>query len=194
MSDSRIRSFIAVELSYAARIEAGRLISAVEKTGIQGVRAVRPEGIHLTLRFLGDVESDAIPRVISSIRAAVAQSQPFELALNAVGAFPNTASATVLWVGVDGDMSSLSDLHENVESELSNVGFRRDRRRFNPHITLARIRDRVTRTDRRRLFETVFAVSHDRVQFEVKAVTLFKTTLHPEGSIHTALHRARLGE
>ena len=100
MSDSQIRSFIAVELSAAARIEAGRLISAVKKTGIQGARAVRPEGIHLTLRFLGDVESDAIPRVISSIRAAVAQSQPFELALDDVGAFPKIRASARVFMGL----------------------------------------------------------------------------------------------
>ena len=194
MSGGKIRTFIAVELSDDARVEAARLISRVEKLELRGVRSVRPEGIHLTLRFLGDVDSDSVPRIISAVGAAAAQSQPFALTLGGVGAFPNAASARVLWVGVDGEMTRLSELHKNVESELSNVGFKRDRRRFNPHITLARIRDRVSRADRRRLFETVSAVSHDRVRFSVKTVTLFQTTLHPEGSIHTALYRARLGE
>ena len=161
--------------------------------GIRGVRAVRPHGIHLTLRFLGDVNSSAVPRAISAMRAAAARSHPFDLSLGDVGAFPNAASARVLWVGVEGDVGSLGELREEVETELSGVGFRRDGRRFNPHITLARLRDRVSRADRRQVVDTVSAVGHTRVRFGVEAVTLFQSTLHSEGSIHTPLCRARLG-
>ena len=89
MSESRIRTFIAVELCDDAKAEAGLLISAVEKMGIHGVRAVRPRGIHLTLRFLGDIDRDAVPGVIAAIRAAASRSHPFDLALGDVGAFPN---------------------------------------------------------------------------------------------------------
>ncbi len=194
MSDGRIRTFIAVELSDAAKAEAGRLISSVAKMGILGVRPVRPHGIHLTLRFLGDVDCDAVSRAVSAIAAAAARSHPFDLSLGEVGAFPNTASARVLWVGVDGDTDSLGELRENVEAELSDLGFRRDRRRFNPHITLARLRDRVSRADRRRIVEVASDVGHARPHFRIEAVTLFQSTLHPEGSIHTPLCRARLGD
>lgn len=189
----KVRAFIAVELSDAAKTEAGRFISAVEKMGIRGVRAVRPQGIHLTLRFLGDIDCDAVPTVIAAIRAAAARSHPFDLSLGEVGTFPNAGSARVLWVGVEGDVVNLSGLREEVENELSGVGFRRDRRRFNPHVTLARLRDRVSRADRRRVVESVSTVGHARIGFSVEAVTLFQSTLHTEGSIHTPLCRARLG-
>ena len=189
----KVRAFIAVELSDAAKTEAGRLISVVSEMGIRGVRAIRPQGIHLTLRFLGGIDCDAVPEVIAAIRVAAARSHPFDLSLGEVGAFPNEASARVLWVGVEGDVISLSRLREKVENELSSVGFRRDRRRFNPHVTLARLRDRVSRANRRRVVETVYTVGHARTGFSVEAVTLFQSTLHPEGSIHTPLCRARLG-
>ena len=194
MSDGRIRAFIAVELSDAVKAEAGRLISFVAEMGIQGARAVRPHGVHLTLRFLGDVDCDALPLVVSAIRAAAARSHPSDLSLGEVGAFPNMASARVLWVGVDGDTDSLGRLREDIEDELSRVGFRRDRGRFNPHITLARLRDRVSRSDRRRIIEGVSAVGHARLSFAVEAVTLFQSTLHPEGSFHTPLCRVPLGD
>lgn len=194
MSESRIRTFIAVELCDDAKAEAGLLISAVEKMGIHGVRAVRPRGIHLTLRFLGDIDRDAVPGVIAAIRAAASRSHPFDLALGDVGAFPNPGSARVLWIGVDGDTGSLGELRESVEDELSGAGFRRDKRRFNPHITLARLRDRVAGSDRRRVIRAVSGVAYARIGFSVEEVTLFQTTLHPEGSIHTPLCRAQLGE
>ena len=194
LSAGQIRTFIAVELSDAAKAETGRLISSVAEMGIQGVRTVRPGGIHLTLRFLGDVDCDALPRIASAIRTAAVCSHPFDLSLGEVGAFPNTASARVLWVGVDGDTCRLRRLREGLEDELSGVGFRRDRRRFNPHITLARLRDRVSRSDRRRVVEAVSAVGHARLRFRVKAVTLFRSVLHAEGSIHTPMHHARFGD
>ena len=193
MSDNQVRSFIAVELSDGARAEVGRIIVAVSGMGIHGVRAIRPEGVHLTLRFLGDVDQDDIPQVIAAIRAAASRSHPFDLNLSDVGGFPNAGSARVLWAGVAGDTTSLSELRECVEDELSGVGFRRDRRRFNPHITLARLRDGVKNPDRRRVVETASTVGHNRVCFAVDAVTLFHSTLHPEGSIHTPLCRVKLG-
>ncbi len=193
MSESKVRCFIAVELSDEARGEVQGLIDAVSALEIRGVRAVRPGGVHVTLRFLGDIERDAVPRAIEAIRASAPRSQPFCLRLAGIGAFPNIRSARVLWVGVSGDTERLSDLHEFVEDELSGAGFRRDRRRFNPHITLARLRERVSNSDRRRVVETASAVGHERTAFTVGAVTLFQSTLHPEGSIHTPICRAQLG-
>ena len=191
MSEDKVRCFIAVELSAEAKAEVQRLTKAVSELEIRGVRAVRPEGVHVTLRFLGDIESDAVPRAIAAIRASASQSRPFDLSLAEVGAFPNNRSARVLWAGASGDTDDLEELHERVESELAAVGFRRDRRRFNPHITLARLRERVSGSDRRRVVEKVSTVGHARVAFRVDAITLFQSTLHPEGSIHTPLCRVR---
>ncbi len=191
MSEDKVRCFIAVELSDDAREEVQRLIEAVSELEIRGVRAVRPGGVHVTLRFLGDIERDAVHNAIAAIRASAPQSRPFDLSLADVGAFPNTRSARVLWVGVSGDTDRLGELHERVEDELADAGFRRDRRRFNPHITVARLRERVSGSDRRRVVDTASSVGHGRVAFRVEAVTLFQSTLHPEGSIHTPLCRVR---
>ena len=141
-----MRCFIAVELSAEARAEVQRLIEAVSELEIRGVRAVRPGGVHVTLRFLGDIEREAGPqRHRLQIRACGASClRPCNLSLADIGAFPSTRSARVLWVGVSGDTDSLGELHERVEDELSSVGFRRDRRQFSPHITLARLRERVS--------------------------------------------------
>ena len=194
MSDGKVRCFIAVELSDEAQAEIQCLIEAVSEMEIRGVRAVRPGGVHVTLRFLGDIEREAVSRAIAAIRAAAPQSQPFDLTLADVGAFPNTRSARVLWAGVAGDTRSLGKLHERVEDELSAAGFTRDRRRFSPHITLARLRERVSGSDRRRVIDAVAAVEYERVTFRVDAITLFQSTLHPEGSIHTPLCRVRFGD
>lgn len=193
MSGDKVHCFIAVELSDEAKAEIQRLIEAVSGMEIRGVCAVRPDGVHVTLRFLGDIERDSVPRIIQVIRSAASLSGTFELTLSGVGAFPSTRSARVLWAGLSGDTDILGELRERVEYELSAAGFRRDRRRFNPHITFARLRDRVSGPDRRRIIATASEVSYSNVTFTVEAITLFQSTLHPEGSIHTPLSREQLG-
>ncbi len=117
---------------------------------------------------------------------------PFELALGDVGAFPTLGRARALFVGVDGEIETLTLLRDGVEAELSKIGFRRDRRRFNPHITVARIRDRVSRPDRRAVVEAARSANHAKVAFRVAAFSLFQSTLTPEGAIYNPLATVRL--
>ena len=187
-----IRAFIAVEPSDEARTEVARVASAVGSVGVNGARPVRDEGLHITLRFLGDVGIEDVPHVAEAARAASQRVEPFELALGDVGAFPTLGRARALFVGVDGEIETLTLLRDGIEAELSKVGFRRDRRRFSPHITVARIRDRVSRPDRRAIVEAARSANHARVAFSVDALRLFQSTLTPEGAIYHPLATVRL--
>ena len=193
MSGGKLRVFIAVDLSGQAKTEIGRHIAAIQKLRIQGVRTARPDGMHITVRFLGDVGMHAIPDLREAIRRAASRIEPFGLALGRTGAFPDSDSARVLWVGVDGDVTTLRTLHTNMEEELSQIGFRGDGRRFNPHITVARVRDRVNRSDRLRLVDAMSSIPHRGVAWTADAVVLFSSTLHPDGSRYDPLYRSSLG-
>ena len=183
----RIRAFIAVELSDEARAEVGRVALAVRGGVVRGVRAVRDDGLHITLRFLGDIERDDVPQVSAAVQSAARQVAPFELALGDVGAFPSLGRARTLFVGVGGDIERLNALRDGIESELSKVGFRRDRRRFNPHITVGRIRDRVSRSDGRAVVRAAQSVEYGRASFRVDTVRLFQSTLTPDGAVYRIL-------
>ena len=187
MRTERIRTFIAIEPSADARDEVARIASAVRGADVRGARAVRDEGLHLTLRFLGDVERGDVPGIAAAVRTAARRIPPFEVALGDVGAFPTIRRARTLFAGVDGDIKALINLRDGIESELSKVGFRRDRRRFNPHITIARIRDRVSGADRRAVVDAARSVDYTRTTFTVDGVTLFQSTLTPEGAIYRPL-------
>ena len=190
--NERVRAFIAVEPSDEARAEVARVASAVGSVGVNGARLVRDEGLHITLRFLGDVDVEDVPLVAEVARTASLRVEPFELTLGDVGAFPTLGRARALFVGVDGEIETLTLLRDGIEAELSKVGFRRDRRRFNPHITVARIRDRVSRPDRRAVVEAARSANHARVAFSVDAFRLFRSTLTPEGAIYDPLATVRL--
>ena len=193
MRDGQSRLFIALDLSDEARLEVSGLISAIDRLGIGGVRTVRSAGIHLTLRFVGDVERERIQTLVDAMRSASARTEPFTLVLGEVGAFPNVRNASVLWVGIDGDIDSVVQLRRRIEDEMSGHGFRRDRRRFNPHVTLARIRPGVSAEDRARLIDEIKSAGHTRTRFVINSVALYQSTLHPEGAIYHLLCRVQIG-
>ena len=168
------------------------MASAVRGVGVRGVRAVGDGGLHITLRFLGDVERGDVPKIAASVRAAARQVAPFELALGDVGAFPSLGRARTLFVGVGGDTKTLAELRDGMEAELSKVGFRRDGRRFSPHITVGRIRDRVSRSDGRAVVRAAQSVDYARAAFRVGAVRLFQSTLTPDGAVYEPLATVQL--
>ncbi len=189
-----MRVFVAVELSDEAKAEIAGLISAINALKVRDARTVRPEGVHLTLKFLGDVDSARVPDIQSAMNASAAGAEPFELALGDTGVFPNPRAARVLWVGVEGDIERLSEMQGRVEENMANLGFRPERRGFNPHITIGRLREGVSRSDRRRVVETLFSREYGQPAFYVERVGLINTTLHPDGSIYEPIYGVGLGD
>ena len=185
---SKVRLFIAVEIPEQARTELRRLIAAVDAPGVPGIRTVKPEGIHLTLQFLGDVDAGRVPIIARSMRRAAARSKPLDLVLGETGAFPNPAAARVLWVSVGGEVAKLRRLHKGLEDELKTIGFSREARSFNPHITIARLRDGVRSADRRRVIDTASRGVYARTGIRADSISLMQSTLHPDGAIYTRLH------
>ena len=189
----KMRVFIAVELPAEVKAEFTGLVSAIDALGVRGVRTVRPSGIHLTIKFLGDVSADLIPEIESAMDDAAAEAEPFDLALGDSGAFPNPGAARVLWVGVAGDMERLRRLNRRVERSLSGLGFKPERRRFNPHITAARMRDRVSRSDRRRATDALFSHRYARPAIRVDRISLIRSVLHPDGAVYEPIYGVSLG-
>ena len=183
-----------MELPDPVKAEMGKLIAAVDALELRSVRTVRAEGLHLTLRFLGDVDSDVVPSIISAMETAAAESAPFELSLAGTGAFPNTATPRTLWVGMKGDLDQLVTLQRGVQSALETAGFGRSRERFSPHVTIARIRDRVSSIHRRRAAAVLNEAIPSPIKVRVDSITLMRSTPQPGGSIYNQLHTAPLGD
>ena len=191
-SGEKIRVFVAVELPDAVKAEFAGLVSTIDALGVRGVRTVRPNGIHLTLKFLGDVNADLVLDIQAAMDAAASGAAPFDLSLGDAGMFPNPGAARVLWVGVEGDIKRLSRLQERVERSLTDLGFRPERRRFNPHITAGRIRDGVSRPDRRRVTDTLFSHGYVRPPIRVESISLIRSILRPDGAIYEPVYTVGL--
>jgi len=183
-----IRAFVAIKIDPGAaqRISAAR--SQLEKN-FPGIRWVGPENLHLTLKFLGQVDDDKITPVEDSLERALRSMPCFGVSCRGLGVFPDIRRAKVLWVGLEG--GPLARLAAIVEGALEPLGFAREKREFRPHLTIGRWRDSAGRPDllrqeleRRRREE--FGSS------QINEVILFQSVLKQDGAVHTPLKVFRL--
>ncbi len=192
---ANIRTFLAVDLSPSIRKTLGDLAQSIMKARVSGLTLVRPGNMHLTLKFFGDMDSRLAPRVIEEMHRVTKAQHPFTLTLGAVGAFPSSRNARVLWIGLDGDTSELRGFHRRFEDAFERLGIPKDNRDFHPHLTIARLNERTAPTDRRRATEALYSANVIPGQpINVKSVTLMKSELRPGGPEYTPLaHVALIG-
>lgn len=192
-ADARMRAFVAIELSDDAKRALTDLIQSLHSRRIDGLRLVRPEGIHLTLKFLGNINASRVPSIAEALAAASARHAPFRFTLTAPGFFPNADRARVLWVGVGGDMRPLIDLQRDVDQTLAALGFAAEKRPFNPHLTIARMRDSAARADRRRAADALAAYPlPPGIAVSANAVSLMQSELRPGGAVYTRIAHVAL--
>jgi 2'-5' RNA ligase len=177
-----VRLFLALELPASLRDRLAALQSRLRPTSA-GWRWVRPEGIHLTLRFLGEVEAQQDSACRSAWRDAVRPLPPFRFSVEGIGRFPPAGRPRVLWVGVreEGSAGVLQALVGRLERAARECGFPPERRRFSPHLTLAR----AARGGRPEWHGGAKESLGERV--EVDRVLLFLSELRPSGARYTAL-------
>ena len=194
MSES-VRAFLSISLGGEVRSTLGVILHRVEAAGAPGVRLVRPESIHLTLKFLGDTSGPRIDAVKAAVGQAVRDERRFGLTLGRPGVFPSRRSPRVLWIGLDGDLDRLADLQQRVEEAVGTAGFAREARRFTPHLTIGRVRER---TDRDRTLPAVEALLAadipTDVRIDVRSVHLMRSILLPTGAAYDVLAELPLAE
>jgi len=189
----QIRSFIAIELPAELKLELVQL-EAQLKSGKQfGVKWVDPDGIHLTMKFLGNIAVDRVEGITRAMEEAVRGISPFQLKVKELGVFPNFKRVQVAWVGLTGEVDKLAQLQKRIESNLTPLGFAPESRPFAPHLTLARLRAQTSLDDRQRfgqlIANTTFEAAHT---IEVDAINLIKSQLTREGAIYSQINSIRL--
>ena len=136
-----MRAFVAVDISPEARLTLAAAVDSLQNEGVAGVRWVRPSGIHVTLKFLGEIDPGLPGGILDALRRTGEGLSPFRLGLAGLGAFPRPEAARVIWAGLDGDVDQLKGLQRDVDREVSPVaGLPPDKRPFAPHLTLGRVR------------------------------------------------------
>jgi len=190
----QIRSFIAIELPEEAKRGLAKLRRALEKDEHKFVKWVDPGGIHLTLKFLGNIPSKRIAEITEAMEKATQGTPPFHLEISGLGVFPSLKQVRVFWVGIGGELDKLSRLQQSIDSALAALGFAKEERPFVPHLTLARIREGTSPPERRSFGELVDSTTfEDKYPVEVEAIRLMRSQLTPAGAIYTCLSVVELG-
>ncbi|NIM44435.1 MAG: RNA 2',3'-cyclic phosphodiesterase, partial [Nitrososphaeria archaeon] len=148
-----IRSFIAIELPEEIRLELARLEDSLKSGGISFVKWVNPLGIHLTLKFLGNVAPAMVAKITTAMAEVAGGRTPFRLEVGRLGIFPNIRQPRLAWVGVEGEVDKLAKLQRQIDASLSLLGFPKEQRPFTPHLTLGRLRDRASTRQRQQFGE-----------------------------------------
>ena len=189
----QIRSFIAIELPDGAKKMLRQLQSQLKTGGQFPVKWVDPESIHLTLKFLGNVSSDTIETITNEIEESARGIAPFQLEVKGLGVFPNPHRTQVIWVGVSGELETLSRLQQRIESRLAPLGFPPEARKFTAHLTLGRVRERATPQERQSLGQLITATGFESgFSFSVDSVQLMRSQLTSAGAIYSRISSARL--
>ena len=184
-----IRTFIAVDLDDPVRDALAGLQERIRCELSPSMRWVKPEGMHLTLKFLGQTPEDLVPPIADALDAAARRSRPFTIELGEPGGFPNTRRPRVLWAAVRGDLDALADLRQNVEEMVSPLGFTTEDRAFRPHLTLGRASSDVRIAPERWEASGIKAAAASQT---VHQVALMKSDLGLGGARYTRLPAAEL--
>lgn len=184
-----MRLFIAIELPSEIKQGIAKVQEDLRNTGA-AANWTRPEGIHLTLKFLGEVDESKVDEIMMALTDAAQGIGKMDLEVAGAGAFPNAKMLRVLWLGVTGDVEKLGLLQAAVENAMMGLGFEREERTFSPHLTLARIKFPKPRDNWQQKIEGVRDVKLGG--FEAGHISLMKSELRREGAIYTEIGKAEL--
>ncbi len=185
-----IRSFIALELSPEIVSVLRDVVADLKRLNLDG-RAVNPDSIHLTLKFLGSVEPNLVPTIAASLRGVAAASAPFRLSLRGLGVFPNSRRPRVVWFGVD-PSAPLRSLQRDIERAAHHFGFEPEARPFSPHVTLMRLKSDANSAALARYLRENEAKANAG-ELAVDEFVMFQSVLKPGGAEYTKLATFRLG-
>ena len=178
-----MRCFIAIDLPQKIKNVLGAVINA-SKRHSKSIRWIAPDNIHLTLKFLGEIEESLIPVIKERLSASCSPHKTFTINITGAGAFPNFRSPNVLWFGIE-DSEELKRLYNNIEDAISLLGFKKEGRKFSPHLTIGRVKDK--NGIESALKE--FAAFKDRRfgSIEISEVVLMQSILKPSGAEYSRL-------
>jgi len=183
-----MRVFIAVPIPESCLEILAQMQQHLQKPQAE-VRWTAILSIHLTLKFLGEVNPVVIPDMAESLRTATNQVQTLNLQLSGLGSFPNQKNPRIIWCGIQGDIDLLTHLQETVEAVCKEYGFPPEDRPFRPHLTLGRIKDR---KNLQPLSDCIINESGLECSFNADHFNIYKSVLKPQGAVYNILETIAL--
>lgn len=185
-----IRSFLAFEVPPVMKEALTGVLEDAGRTRLN-VRWVKVDNIHLTMVFMGNIREEDLPGVRTAVAPVCSRYGPFDVSLRSLGFFPNARRPRVIWIGLDGDIERLSLLRDDLQTALEPFGLKKEKRKFQPHLTIGRFRN-PGRSDSS-CEDTLARYEDFRGSVcELDELILFKSDLKPGGAEYTRLDSWKL--
>jgi 2'-5' RNA ligase len=179
-----IRTFIAIELPEKIIYTISKVQEEIKSYGLK-IRWVRPENIHLTLKFLGDIQEADTEKVARAVSESVTGHPPISLAVKGIGVFPGIRRPRVIWLGVSNQLDVLTTFQKTLDEKLEAIGFPKEKRPFRGHLTLGRIKSKI---DPKTLNDVLKEFTRfESESFSADRIILYKSELKPKGPVYTKL-------
>jgi 2'-5' RNA ligase len=186
----KIRVFTAVDVSEEVREKTAAYISKLRQLYWKiPVGWEKPEKLHLTLKFLGDIDAAQLEKLKNVVEAAASNTEQLSLTIENTGVFPPRSCPRVLWLGVTEENLGLTKLQDLMEKEAEKAGFEREKRAYHPHLTIARLR---VPAKSRELAQYHLQVGFPPINFEVNEVTIYKSEFVSGGSVYKVISKYKL--
>ncbi len=182
--NNTIRSFIAIDIPQAVTEKFYRLSLSI-KSEIKELRPTLPQNIHLTLKFLGNIEASLIEQIKDVLDNTAGNSKKIKVQFGKIGAFPNLKSPGVLWIALEKGAQDIKELKEKLDNQLFALGIKKDDKTLKTHITIARLKERKAGLDFKQLLNSKVNIE-DKIT--ICTIHLYKSTLTPKGPIYEKLH------
>jgi len=182
-----MRTFIAIEIDPKVKENLNTVIHRLKKVS-SGIKWVKPAAMHLTLKFLGNIDKEKAKALIKILDKISQNHNRFDLSCTGIGTFPQMSrKPRVIWAGIDNN-SSLGEIYKEIETECEKIGFSKEKRSFHPHFTLGRVKKKAEFQELVPKLESL--KNADFGKTNVDRLTLFKSTLTPQGAIYDILHES----
>jgi RNA 2',3'-cyclic 3'-phosphodiesterase len=189
MMNQTIRAFVAFPIPETITIRICDIQERLKSYRLP-VRWVKPENVHLTLKFFGEISLSTVNDIGKVLEDTVRVYAPLMFFIKGLGVFPNIKKPRVLWIGISGDIKPLSEIQANLEINLEKKGFAKENRPFKSHLTLGRIKGDIHPEN---LFDILRSFSNFTSEpFEAKELVLYKSELNPSGALYTKLQTVYL--
>ena len=184
-----MRIFVAIELESSIKEEIARIQTRLKVTQDK-IKWVEPSSVHLTLKFLGEIEEEKLEKVHRITEELGERISPFKIEVKGMGVFPGFSSPRVIWIGARDTSGELEELAARLEEALAREGFVREKRKWKAHLTLGRVKF-LKETERlRELIQKEMETEAGKM--EVKDLTIMQSQLTPKGPIYTSLGKIYL--
>ncbi len=187
-----MRTFIAIELPKAIKDSLALLEDRLKNSGAD-VKWVEPRNIHLTLKFLGEVDQQKLEKIAEAMQSIAGNKKTFHLRVSSVGAFPKMEFPRIIWVGINKGDNETKEIAEGLEEKLAKLGIPKENHPFSSHITIGRVKSTLNRDKLIQEFTAAEGMlKTGNLEFNVERITLFQSTLTPNGPVYNPLKTADL--